>query len=258
MEEFVNTIDASKFTSTNGPWNNLMLNDPWSVGYVTTLIELRQFKTKEEWENFYYTSGEERESKIKSLSPEEQEIVNDYTLARKGRDYIYKISWDLKNINFQLGRTKEQLSIKGKELFNYMQSLGRDISYEECCECIRYRVICETWNGVVCREHRTVIKLKSHFPNAEFVKVPGEIDYEFAVDYEIKCNGKLICAIQIKPSSYFRSNASYLVSARDANSKKNSLYTVSKQVPVYNIESKMSGEIENATILSEINKLFNP
>ena len=50
MEEFVNTIDLQKFASTNGAWNDLMLNDPWSVGYVTTLIELKQFKTKEEWE----------------------------------------------------------------------------------------------------------------------------------------------------------------------------------------------------------------
>ena len=39
MDEFVLKIDENKFRSTNDTWNRLMLNDPWSVGYVSTLIE---------------------------------------------------------------------------------------------------------------------------------------------------------------------------------------------------------------------------
>ena len=50
MDEFVLSIDKDKFRSTNAKWNELMLNDPWSVGYVSTLIEAANWKCKEEWE----------------------------------------------------------------------------------------------------------------------------------------------------------------------------------------------------------------
>ena len=32
MDEFILPIDRTKFSSTNSAWNDLMLNDPWSVG----------------------------------------------------------------------------------------------------------------------------------------------------------------------------------------------------------------------------------
>ena len=57
MDEFVLGIDKDKFRSTNAKWNELMLNDPWSVGYVSTLIEASNWKSKEEWEETYYASG---------------------------------------------------------------------------------------------------------------------------------------------------------------------------------------------------------
>ena len=57
MDEFVLGINKDKFRSTNAKWNELMLNDPWSVGYVSTLIEASNWKSKEEWEETYYASG---------------------------------------------------------------------------------------------------------------------------------------------------------------------------------------------------------
>lgn len=60
MDEFKLPIDEAKFRSTNGMWNRLMLNDPWSVGYVSTLIELQEWESKEQWEEFYYANGEQR------------------------------------------------------------------------------------------------------------------------------------------------------------------------------------------------------
>lgn len=121
MEEFVNTIAPQKYAATNGTWNDLQLNNPWSVGYVTTLIELQQFTSKEKWEEFYYKSGEMRNKKLKMLSPEEQTIAEDYTLVRRGPGSINKLSWEIKNINYQMGRTKEQLDAKGRELYHHMQ-----------------------------------------------------------------------------------------------------------------------------------------
>ncbi len=52
MDEFILQIDETKFRSTNGPWNNLCLNDPWSVGYVSTLIELKYSPLKNNGNNF--------------------------------------------------------------------------------------------------------------------------------------------------------------------------------------------------------------
>ena len=60
MDEFVLTIDKEKFRSTNAKWNELMLNDPWSVGYVSSLIETQNWQSKEEWEETYYASGHRR------------------------------------------------------------------------------------------------------------------------------------------------------------------------------------------------------
>ena len=252
MEEFVNTIAPQKYAATNGTWNDLQLNNPWSVGYVTTLIELQQFTSKEKWEEFYYKSGEMRNKKLKMLSPEEQTIAENYTLVRRGPGSINKLSWEIKNINYQMGRTKEQLDAKGRELYHHMQKKGIDITCEECCECVRFRVICETWNGIVCREHNTIQKLQNIFPQINYVKVAGEIDYGYAIDYELYLNDQLKCAIQIKPESYFKGKAPYLISARMANEQKNTRYTAEKHVPVYNIVSQSSGDIINYEILTEI------
>ena len=78
-----------------------------------------------------------------------------------------------------------------------------DITAEECIECVRFRTICETWNGIVIRERNTVTILKVvSFRHADFVKVDGAFDHLYAVDYEIFLRGKPVCGVQIKPQSY--------------------------------------------------------
>jgi len=218
--EYILTIDAEKFRSTNAPWNNLMLNDPWSVGYVTTLIELVPFEKKEDWENFYYESGQKRELEIAKLSPDLQNTVNDESLIRVNRSAVNQLSWDLKNLNTQYGRTKERLQKKGLILFNEVKNNGLNLTLEDCIECVRFRVICETWNGVIVRERNTVQNLLNQFPNTEFRKVSGEMDHTFAVDYELYKNGVLTSAIQIKPTNA-PWNAPYIQKARNANKHKN-------------------------------------
>lgn len=114
MEEFKLTINKDKFRSTNAKWNELMLNDPWSVGYVSTLIEAANWKCKEEWEETYYASGKVRNElidKMASISNYTKEFFNDTTIPHNKSKY-YSLSWDIKNINTQKGRTREDL-IKG-------------------------------------------------------------------------------------------------------------------------------------------------
>src|SRR5438045_2021090 len=117
MDEFNLNINSEKFRSTNALWNNLMLNDPWSVGYVTTLIELVPFEKKEHWENFYYESGKEREKLVSGLDETTQNIVNDESLIRVNKSVVNQLSGELRNMNTQYGRIKDRLYKKGQILY---------------------------------------------------------------------------------------------------------------------------------------------
>ena len=88
MDEFKNIIDANKFRSTNALWNQLALNDPWSVGYVSNLIESKNFNYKEEWEEFYYSSGKERGELIKKLPSDQRSILNNFLLVKQNRNQV--------------------------------------------------------------------------------------------------------------------------------------------------------------------------
>jgi hypothetical protein len=248
MEEFELTIDRTKFRSTNGPWNDLMLNDPWSVGYVTAIIELKEHANKEAWENFYYETGKYREQKISRLNLETQKILQDCTLIKANRHLINDIPQEYKSYNTLLGRSFERLQEKGEILYERVKSNGYQLSLDECIECVRFRVICETWNGVVIRERNTIATLTRLLPAVEFVKVSGEMDHTFAVDYEVYKGGLLTSAIQIKPMSYTWS-ASYIQKARSSNQRKNEKYTELKKVKVYNVISTAKGEILNFDVI---------
>lgn len=101
---------------------------------------------------------------------------------------------------------KEDLMQKAKVL--YENTTSPRLSIDECFECVRFRVSCETWNGIVHREKNAIACLKEMFPKIDFQKVSGKKDYQYAVDYELFLNGLLLGGIQIKPQSYL-GNANY-------------------------------------------------
>jgi len=209
--EFILWMNDEKFRSTNAAWNNLGLNKPSSVGYVSNLIDSRTFNKREEWEAFYYESGAERLRKP-NASPS------------------------------QFGRTKEELREKAQILYNAVKDNGFGLTLDECFECVRFRVICETWNGIVLRERNTIKTLEGQYPTWVFKKTTGEVDYEYAVDYEVYKDKSLIAAVQIKPVSYLKDNH-YIDKAKRKNKEKNSLYIQKFGVPVYEIISESSGTI---------------
>lgn len=251
MEEFSLSISTEKFRSTNATWNNLMLNDPWSVGYVTTLIELSTFEKKEDWEEFYYNSGKERERNISLLAADQQLIVENESLIRTDGKIVNALSWDIKNLNTQYGRTKESLFHKAKILHDAVKHNGLNLSVDDCYECVRFRVICETWNGVIVREHNTINNLRAILPQTTFKKVSGDIDHRYAVDYELYKQGELYAAIQIKPKSYLF-NAPYIKKARNANKRKNQEYTAINKVPVFDVIADNRGIIQNEDVLKSL------
>lgn len=256
MDEFINILDEQKFRSTNALWNDLRLNDPWSIGYVSTLIESQNFSKKEEWEAFYYSSGSERKSKLKSYPENIVNILNDSLLKYRDETKVDSLSWNLKNINFQHGRTKDEIKEKGKILLEELEKRGNKygFSLSECVECVRFRTICETWNGIIIREHNTIEKLKRFIPDIELRKVSGEIDHKYAVDYEIFKDNVAICGIQIKPLSY-RGDSPFLRKAKQANKRKGDQYKLDYGRDVLYIFSKTNGEIMNIDIIQQIKNL---
>ena len=249
-DEFILSIDPVKFRSTNAPWNDLMLNDPWSVGYVSSLIEAKEWTSKEEWESAYYASGNERRNLIGTHS----DVLDNFQLQRYDKNKINSLSWTDKNLNYQKGRTKEDLELKAKFLYENVKDNGYGLSISDCIECVRFRTICETWNGIIIRENNTISTLKRLFPSIDFCKTSGEIDHNYAVDYELKSNGRLICGIQIKPKSYMGS-AKYLENARNANARKYADYKQNFGVDVCTVISKTNGDILNQEVLDTIKNM---
>lgn len=253
MDVFINKLDSALFECTNAYWNNLMLNAPWSVGYVTTLIELEPFKQKEDWESFYYELGEERDRKINKLPLELQHKFNDEQLVLKDKSEIYTMIWNLKNLNFNYGRTKEQIAKKGAILFKHTQADRIRVSEEDSVEAVRYRTVCQTWNGIMIREKNTINTLKRTFPELNYVSTSGDLAHKYAVDYEVRKNERLICGIQIKPKSYL-GRTPYLRKAQRANANKNQMYKDEFGKEVFNIISKTNGEILNSEAIKHLKK----
>lgn len=254
MSEFINNLDATKFRLTNAKWNDLRLNDPWSVGYVSTLIESIVFSSKEDWENFYYNSGTERNQVLSQHTQETQNKLNDFMLKYNNPSEIERLDWSLKNLNFQYGRTQDQLSHKGEILHREINSVN--ISVNECIEAVRFRTICETWNGIIIRERNTINVLNDSLQDSEFKKVDGSFDHKYAVDYELFIESNLICGIQIKPESYTR-NVSYINKARTANRNKNQLYKNDFAKNVYDVIARTDGTIINPGVIDSINTEIN-
>lgn len=255
MDEFQVPIDINKFRKTNYPWNQLMLNDPWSVGYVSQLIELKTFNSKDEWEDFYYEMGSYRYKKMSKLDKPTQTILNNEELIRTDKNAVYKLPKNIIAINKLNGRTKKELEKKGKILYNAVKEKITNITEEECFKAVVYRIIGETWNGIVLREKNTITTLQGEFPQLNFVKKSGEFDFNYAVDFELYKDNLLICGIQVKPKSYTY-NTPYLAKAKNANAKKNKKYSTEFKVPVFNVISSAKGTIYNKQILLTISELL--
>ena len=254
MDKFKNRLPADKFRATNAIWNQLRLNDPWSVGYVSSLIESQPFIKKEDWEAFYYKSGEERNKKLATVNFDLAEVLNNSILPLTHPVKVKRFLTEVKNLNYYYGRTPLQLAQKGEILFNHLAKSKWSLTADECAECVRYRVICETWNGIIIREQQAVRHLQKLFPKVEFRKTEGSFDHRYAVDYELFVQGQLICGIQIKPPSYAYQRP-YLAKARQANQRKNEAYAAETGKPVLDVLFGR-GEVWNKEVVKELKFLI--
>lgn len=166
--------------------------------------------------------------------------------------FLSKEEWEV--YYYVHGRNKEHLAQVGQKLYDAMKST-LDITLEECIECVRFRVICETWNGIIVREVNTIKQLDLMYDNKfTYTKTSGDFDFQYAVDYEMFYKGKLLCGIQIKPSSYETSDAEYIARAKRCNGEKNAKYEEIFNVPVVTLTSNLNGVITSNTEILKLNK----
>ena len=254
MELFTHEMDLELFRSTNAAWNQMRLNAKWSVGTMAELIQQQSFTSKEEWMRYYYESGQERLRLIASLSEEDRVIVLSSKMPRVVRE-------DLKLLNTHYGRTPEELDRKGAQLYEEMVKQNPAITLELCQQAVHYRVIGETWNGVVVRERRAISELSRQLcqwgvQTGELRKTPGDFDYQYEVDYELFVNQRRRIGLQIKPDSY-RAYTPYLEQAKRINLYKNEQYYATYQTPVLYVYANSKGQITNRSEVESILKQFS-
>lgn len=253
--EFVNRVNQEKFRSTNKLWNELKLNIPWNVGYVSSLIHKRTFKSKEEWYDFYFQSGEERLKQINNLSnTDKSKILSKYPSKNNS----------LNELNFYYGRTKQEIAKLGSILYQELLKTNNPlkISEDECKFIAFFRVVCETWNGIVMRETNTKKQLMNLITKKgyeiDIINTSGKFDTKYAVDFEICYEGNIVCGLQVKPKSYANDNFEYLAEAKEMNKVKNDLYIKDFNRKIFYIYSATNGLIYNKEILNEIiSELYN-
>lgn len=248
MELFTHDMDPKGFQQTNQIWNRMGLNAKWSIGVMTELIQQKTFPTKEDWMNYYYESGRKRLSQIQLLSPQDQAIVLSPKRPRGARE-------ELVQLNTHYGRTPEELNEKGEALYQAMCARGFNVTLDLCQQAVHYRVIGETWNGIMGREFEAISWLEHQLNSlgineGSCLKTTGEIDYEYAVDFELYIKERRIAGIQVKPDSY-RGYTPYLNEAKRINLMKNKKYFDVFQAPVIYIYTTSSGVVTNQ---SEVNQ----
>ncbi|WP_438265799.1 MjaI family restriction endonuclease [Clostridium disporicum] len=241
-------MESKRFSSTNYLWNELGLNKGWSIGVLSSIIKQKRFKCKEDWYNYYFESGEKRLKKIETLNLNEKGLLNSDTPS---------INKELNKLNFNYGRTKSEIAEKGTLLFEALEKEGNphNLTKRECMYIAYYRIICETWNGIMCREKNTTTKLTQYLIELGYevslIDTSGKFDSYYGVDFELYYEGYIVCGIQIKPVSYTKTNEG-LQKSIELNKVKNNLYNEKFNRNVYYIYSKQNGYIENKEVIDEL------
>ena len=171
----------------------------------------------------------------------------------KERSFNNKEEWE--EYYYIRGRSKVYLAEVGQKLFDAVKS-SIDISLEECIECVRFRTICETWNGIHEREVNTIKQLVLIYGDKFTFRQTKEYDFEYSVDYEMLHENKLVCGIQVKPTSYLISDADYIRRAKKYNGEKNQKYSEKFGVPVITLTSETNGIITSNTEILKLHKFY--
>lgn len=224
---YILKTDASKLVNTEGIWNHLYLNDPWSIGYISNLIETESFQSKSYWEQFYFNSGASRNRIVADLSVDKQQLLNDELYLFQNPETMMTLPEKFKAVNYEHGRTRSQLNKKAELLFQICSQHHIEINEQECIDVVYFRVIGQPWNNTINNKCQVVEYLNNLFSNEISIeKTDFDSEKLFAVDYELKRENELMCAIQIKPTSMLNSLSEITKQAISVYQKKQAQYKV--------------------------------
>lgn len=234
---------------TNGLWNRERLNSQFIWGNLSTIIQKGHPNSVEEWQKYYFYSGQLRQAHLKRLTEEKQKELSDYN----GRFQYRKAT---SKINLDFGRTREEFDQFVE--YSYEKYIKKwyslNLTLEDWREIVSIHIFQETFNGYY-REICVVKTLKERFPEYEINKVSGEVDFLYGIDFVFQQKDKLLLAIQIKPMSYFyglEKGLPHLIEAECINqNKQRKLYQL-KDIETSTIYSE-SGEV-NEEKIEEIRK----
>lgn len=253
MEAFECTVGIEKRDIVNQFWYKKRLVRPWLVGMVSALCAKHHYRSKEEWRAVYFESGTERNRLIALLPKEEQDIA----ISPDCPEDIWTKYPHIAALNFNHGRTREQLNYLGNQLFEKMENKPelkaierRDVRY-----LMKHYVVDEAWNDLQLRKQNTSTQLQSILQNqalsVDVRKLDSMTGATYAVDAEIYVAGVLKCAVLIKPLDYKKSFV-LTDEVKKRNQEKNDTYTREKDVPVFCVLAKKNGTCFNPEIIVEI------
>lgn len=221
------------------------------VGMMNELILKKEFKTKEEWEKFYYNSGRERLEKINNFIKQKWEELKKSGSKRTSVPKSWIKRFIIKNNLLEgYGRTEEELNKLGAILYNSISKriipshekyikVAKEITSKDCQDYIKEVVIDTTWVGELKRGINVIKNLKK-LGIGEFTKTSGKVDALQSVDYELILNkGKM--GIQIKPEGF-----------EPVINKSNKIAQEKFDGRVFTIKADKDGNIQNQKILEEI------
>ena len=147
---------------------------------------------------------------------------------RKSSEKQSKAGWQRYYFKHQ---PKEPLQIASEYI-----SKKYDINIDAAKKYVHYRVIGQTWNGMV-TEFNIIRELEQVYHNIMFMKTDYEIDEEYFTDWEAYymnslVKGKvLLFGIQIKPISYQKMNHPYQLKAKQNHNIQAEAYKERFKVP---------------------------
>ena len=203
-EQRANMKRTKEFRDTNKPWGDLHLNSYKNVGAVMALVKESNATTFEEWEHYYFKTGEQRKS-ILAAATEENPLSTD----------------ELNNLNYNFGRT-------ASDLLKIADTLASkcNISLQNAYNYVYIRILDETWKGYETELNaaKAMEPICSQYSNLTISHADLVKDNKYAVDFEIFQGSNLLLGVQIKPTTYRDSFNPGVIRDKKTNQIKNEAY----------------------------------
>lgn len=214
---------GGKFVETYEIWNSYNYSGASSLGNKMRLAHIFQPKTKAEWEQKYYASGEEYNRQI-------EKVQKDPHISDKKKQVM------IEEMSVLYGRTFDSMREIAKDFCHDCNDNGIAVSKKEALNFVYIHTIDEGWIGYQREKaaERDIADFCKHH-GFTYEEASTDTDMNYGVDYEIfDRKGELICGVQVKGLKYRelqRSDSDFAWVNRET-AVRNILYEETTGVPV--------------------------